>query len=136
MRCGLDSTDILFGIDRLTNIEVVNHDIHAFLSRWNHVHMAGPIHGTFYRIIKGESDIAEDIRNYDRMDDNDARRTCGRLYGYVEQAIELKKRGQHTELQYASLRGQQVAAQVALAGPGEATTSKGPESRTYGDPCS
>jgi hypothetical protein len=82
-----DNSDITYGFDHLSRLAVQNHDPHDLVVQWNHVldnmgaiQLKGlQLRDVFYRKIKDEPALAIDINHYERMYEDDPKKTYEHL---------------------------------------------------------
>jgi len=94
-----DRCDIVYGFDHLGNLKVKNHDLHEFHMTWNHIidnmgkFAVDSLHlrDVFYRKIKDEPDMNWDIKNYERMPENDPNKAYEHLKSCVARVITMQE---------------------------------------------
>ena len=92
-----DHSDLIYGFDHLGRLTVKNHDLHEFITMWNHIldnmgkHTMQDAHfrDVFYRKVKDELEI---IKLYKRMNEGDPRKTYAHLKSCV-QKIKCRSKG-------------------------------------------
>jgi hypothetical protein len=94
-----DHSDLVYGFDHLGRLLVKNHDLHEFITMWNHIldnmgkHNMSDAHlrDVFYRKIKDEPEMDFDIKLYERMSEGDPNKTYAHLRGCVQKIIQMQE---------------------------------------------
>ena len=94
-----DRSDLIYGFDHLGNLKVKDHNLHEFLMTWNHIiDNMGKLsmqdyhfRDVFYRKIKDEPEMEYDIKLYERMNEDDPKKTYEHLKGCVQKIIQMQE---------------------------------------------
>ena len=128
-----DRSDLIYGFDHLGTLRVKDHNLHEFLMSWNHIldnmgkFSMNDFHlrDVFYRKIKDEPEMEFDIKNYERMSENDPSKTYEHLRNCVQKVITMQEQKKNLADREALLAARDIRRdnKITTAVPAKANAS-------------
>ncbi len=126
-----DSSEIVYGIDHLCALSC-GPNLHAFLSQWNNIldNMSGELpdvwlRDVFYRRVKDNKDMLEDIKEYNRFREGNPDKTYQWLMEQIQTHIRLKRQNRNMADREAALTIATNRKSGGRAAPAEAPEGDG-----------